>query len=722
MAAIVALLSALFTLATSALSLLLRGLLEEVVLQPLAGVLPKALMERLLRLLGPRVEEGTKPELLYRLPVYQRADGATIKLGYLVKMTRGGTDSYVVKRILARVESESVTLGLGLVTDEGVLEEEVECSVEGVSCVRGRQAVLGLARDGMADIAATIVTYPMHMQRQVRRHQVAAALRREVQRFLGGFQQAATLSLGTVDWRLDPAILGLERLTDFSLDYRIEQFVDKSSHLDRLLGSGWDYRSVHGSDGYRIVLTLELFVDLNQELRVTLHATQCALDEGTGSPRRACLATHRPGATPAVTVQDAEAREDTEGATLAWDEYQPVSREASPRHRVPSATCSMDDFLLTASLPTNTSTALHGLDKLLSAIPSSQLVFNASPIQEVEERQRESSRSLGMSVGSLAAGPNTSTPADELEVDNSNRSTAGVSRDSSPHLENLQDATAEDRLGLNSTETDQAKKRLSGQFNMTDLLGPAEELARGREAEVEIKEEEVKNDAEVKVVELKQEGKVIDKEVVKDKTEVKACDEEDYVTEVDKGVVNHEKNVIPLKEKSDAICQEVETTKVEEGESESSINNTDNVKVNNNDEETRDEGEECIISVKPHDAKLVGLSEGGPPCLPSPTTTPLAKVASYLQAHRPTDATPAAAGDEGALDLSTTDADDMNVSVTSSHSVASRQSELSSLAGLRMRGVFGGAMAAAGAPVCPFPDDWQYNAIPEVIENDEDID
>ena len=49
-------------------------------------------------------------------------------------------------------------------------------------------------------------------------------------------------SLGTVDWRLDPAILGLERLTDFSLDYRIEQFVDKSSHLDRLLGSGWDYR------------------------------------------------------------------------------------------------------------------------------------------------------------------------------------------------------------------------------------------------------------------------------------------------------------------------------------------------------------------------------------------------------------------------------------------------------------------------------------------------
>lgn len=114
-----------------------------------------------------------------------------------------------------------------------------------------------------------------------------------------------------MDWRLDPGILGLERETDFSLDYRIEHFVHKTSHLDLLLGEGWDFRSaslkyiwdcstivpcsiastcsllrsVSGSDGFRIILTLELFVDLNQEMRVSLHGTQCPGAEGVFSPR-----------------------------------------------------------------------------------------------------------------------------------------------------------------------------------------------------------------------------------------------------------------------------------------------------------------------------------------------------------------------------------------------------------------------------------------------------
>ena len=267
---------------------------------------------------------------------------------------------------------------------------------------------------------------------------------------------------------------------------------------------------------------------------------------------------------------------------------------------------------------------------------------------------------------------------------------------------------------------------------MTDLLGPTEEeLARVREAEAKMREAEVKieeDEVKTKEAEVKQEvnegqvkqEKMTEEDVDEKETEDKVCDEEEYVTEED--LVNHEEEVTPSKEEPDTICQEVKTSKVDEGDSESTIKNITNEQVNNNDKETRDEAEESKISTKLYDAKLAELSLGGPPCLPSPTTTPLDKVASYLQHHRPADATPAAAGDGGALDLSANDADDMNVSVTSSHSVASRQSELSSLSGLRMRGMFGGAMGTASAPVCPFPDDWQYNTIPEVIENDEDID
>ena len=71
---------------------------------------------------------------------------------------------------------------------------------------------------------------------------LAASLRREVQKFLAGFSMAKTLSLGTLDWRLDPGILGLERSTDFSLDYHVEKFTTTVSHLDVLMGQGWDVR------------------------------------------------------------------------------------------------------------------------------------------------------------------------------------------------------------------------------------------------------------------------------------------------------------------------------------------------------------------------------------------------------------------------------------------------------------------------------------------------
>ena len=46
---------------------------------------------------------------------------------------------------------------------------------------------------------------------------MAASMRRQVQRFLGGVSHTSSLNLGPVDWRLDPGILGLDRLADFTL-------------------------------------------------------------------------------------------------------------------------------------------------------------------------------------------------------------------------------------------------------------------------------------------------------------------------------------------------------------------------------------------------------------------------------------------------------------------------------------------------------------------------
>jgi len=79
------------------------------------------------------------------------------------------------------------------------------------------------------------------------------------------------------------------------------------------------------------------------------------------------------------------------------------------------------------------------------------------------------------------------------------------------------------------------------------------------------------------------------------------------------------------------------------------------------------------------------------------------------------------------LDNNTIDfEDECSTSICSgSQSILSRQSDLSSLTGSRFgRGLFYGSAVAAdsAAPVCPFPEDWQFNTIPKSIENDDDID
>ena len=38
--------------------------------------------------------------------------------------------------------------------------------------------------------------------------------------FLSGSSVSRSISLGDVDWRLDPGILGLDRETDYTLEYR----------------------------------------------------------------------------------------------------------------------------------------------------------------------------------------------------------------------------------------------------------------------------------------------------------------------------------------------------------------------------------------------------------------------------------------------------------------------------------------------------------------------
>ena len=68
--------------------------------------------------------------------------------------------------------------------------------------------------------------------------------------------------------------------------------------------------------------------------------------------------------------------------------------------------------------------------------------------------------------------------------------------------------------------------------------------------------------------------------------------------------------------------------------------------------------------------------------------------------------------------------DESNLSIGSSRSRASRASDFGSISGRVGGGAIGSMIGVgiSGHLMTPFPDDWQYNTIPEVIENDDELD
>ena len=76
----------------------------------------------------------------------------------------------------------------------------------------------------MRKVIRNIGQYPVSVERAVRRHQLGVSIRSSVQHFLSMSTLSHSVSLGQVDWRLDPGILGLDRETDYIMEYRIEQF------------------------------------------------------------------------------------------------------------------------------------------------------------------------------------------------------------------------------------------------------------------------------------------------------------------------------------------------------------------------------------------------------------------------------------------------------------------------------------------------------------------
>ena len=273
---------------------------------------------------------GSAGDEVFNLPIVVRRDGAEFKVGQVVR--RGRTRLlYLVREILQRGDLTGIDILLSPVELRGdtarLMEEIVVAALAELLPLKQRLVSTEVARDGMRKVAGNISRYPEHIQRTVRRHQVAALIRDSVQKFLAGFSLARSVSLGCFDWRFDPGILGLERDTDYSLEYKVEQYVDLASQLDLILGREWDVRRVCGGEGFRVVLTLGLWVDTRQQIKLETHATTCP-GELTPTYRLECVAQSLQQSTATATthftshLDKLESLHSVRGISLDWEEFQ----------------------------------------------------------------------------------------------------------------------------------------------------------------------------------------------------------------------------------------------------------------------------------------------------------------------------------------------------------------------------------------------------------------
>jgi len=689
-----------------------------------SSVLKMEKLKKLLKINAGKVSVGDKGDELYQIPVYQRSDGLTIRLGSYANLINNEEESstFNVKNILVTADLEEVFAVLvpsDCISSLNVkskdvgkepIIEEMTVQINEIVHVRNTGVCTEVARNGMEAVAASVKSCPFQVQKFIRKHQIASFMRKEVQRFLSGFSMAGTCSLGCIDWKLDPLILGLERETDFSMEYRVEKSVDNVTHMDLLMGNLWDVRSISGSDGYRIILTLELLVDSNQELFLKMHATLLAGKLDRDHYRSVCLRdtsnlhmiynrrlsdiTNNRTRRLSDVTNNASGAVVTPGQTLAWDEFATQSAGNSPFHvngATPCITVSIDDMFTNGTngsaaagnlptFPTSSTNTFQTLEKLLSALPQSQIVFN-SPIKEVSGEYT--------GVSSNLTGPNTSTPADDLDDKDHVTSTTP---DSSP--------------SLHDHKPDQKHGDVSVDEEIECL-----NLKENNAVSYNIQEEELR--------ELSPE---VDMNVGPDEA----------TEELDDNALN------------DCKTDELDDNNDVMDENGDSARPSPNISVSTGVEDSSPSkplnGAMGNTQNQLHNLNTMIMSPLVSKTSSPPRMSSLKRVQDYIQSlpspQHFTRRSSGSLGGEGSitsplksikspLHKSTNSPLEEDNTSQCSGSVLSRQSDLSSLTGARMAsGIFYGSSSingAANAPVCPYPEDWQQT-IPESIENDDEID
>ena len=128
-------------------------------------------LKNLFKMEKEKVTMGIKSSSLIPIPVYQRSDGVTIKLGsFVLRRNEESKIEYNVKNILVQADLTNVYVVLipancnGGEKSTGEVNEEMTVNVRNIEELRSKGICPIVARDGMEAVAIAATKCPFHVQ------------------------------------------------------------------------------------------------------------------------------------------------------------------------------------------------------------------------------------------------------------------------------------------------------------------------------------------------------------------------------------------------------------------------------------------------------------------------------------------------------------------------------------------------------------------------------
>ncbi|XP_059087804.1 uncharacterized protein LOC131884152 [Tigriopus californicus] len=215
----------------------------------------------------------------FPIPVLLTKWGLTLKVGQIIwfeKESRAAIQEISVSRDLEIVVLDLIVVDANGRKNRGDhLTLNIQELDRSLHHANERPTFLRSVLNDAQGILLQIGAYPESIRRFLRKHQLTALIRKNVQIALQGFASMHDFSLGPTDFAHDPHIFGLEASTLFSCDHHIEEYASHSSLMDILLKPNWDWRPVASNAGFRIVLTFRMWIDCEGLIRMFVHVEQC---------------------------------------------------------------------------------------------------------------------------------------------------------------------------------------------------------------------------------------------------------------------------------------------------------------------------------------------------------------------------------------------------------------------------------------------------------------